>query len=101
MDLHSHQQCRRVPLSYLEIGLVDTAGEREDGMNRESSSDIYTMCTISSYWGPAVQHREPRLVLWDDLERMEVWGREAPQRTCVCVCVYIYIYIYIYIYNSG
>ena len=75
-------------MSYLEIGLVDTAGEREDGMNGESSGDIYTMCTISSYWGPAVQHREPRLVLWDDLGEDGGVGEGGSTEN-----KYIYIYI--------
>ena len=78
-----------VPFSIVPVWtyiLTNSAGgfccqrpDLEGGMNRESSGDIYTMCTKNSYWGPAVLHREPRLVLSDDLGEMGVWGREAPK----------------------
>ena len=39
----------------LESRLVDTVGEREGGMNRDSSIDIYTLpCEIDGQWEAAL-----------------------------------------------
>ena len=53
-----------------ENSCVDTVGEGEGGTNWESGLGMYstTMCETDSWWRAAVQHREPRLVLCDDLE---------------------------------
>ena len=56
----------------IENGLVVTAGEGDGaqigrlGLTYIHYIHIY-MCKIDSYWEPAVEHREPSLVLCDDL----------------------------------
>ena len=43
----------------IEKSLVDTVREGEGGTNSEEHGNIYiTICTIDSYWDPAMCHME-------------------------------------------
>ena len=50
---------------------MDAGGERESGMNRESRVNIYTLSRVKQIAGEKLLHRDPRLVLCDDLEGWE------------------------------
>ena len=69
---------------------MDPAGEREGGVNWESSTDIQTLpCVNRQLWEAAVQHTELSLVLCADPEgRGEGWVGGLRGRA------YIYIYMY-------
>ena len=50
-----------------------TVRERESGMNRESGIDVHTLSRVKQIAGEKLLHREPRLVLCDDLEGWDAW----------------------------
>ena len=49
---------------------MNTVRERESGRNRESGIDVYTLSRVKQTAGEKLLHREPRLVLCDDLEEL-------------------------------
>ena len=81
--------CRAGIDADVEDRLVDTVGEREGGMNWESSTDEHTTCEIYSWWESAVITRgaQPR-ALWH-LEGW-MWGSVGGRLTKEGVCVYSY-----------
>ena len=52
------------------------------GHNWETEQQI---CKIDSWWEVAVQHREPSLMLCDDLEGWDGGGEEAQEIGDICV----------------
>ena len=64
----------------IDSGLVDTVGEREGGMNGEIALTYTHSVKVNSWWEVAMQHKEPRLVLCDDLEGW-VEGRRGRLKT--------------------
>ena len=81
--------CRAGIDADVEDRLVDTVGEREGGMNWESSTDEHTTCEIYSWWESAVITRgaQPR-ALWH-LEGW-MWGSVGGRLNKEGVCVYSY-----------
>ena len=60
---------------------VDTGREKESGMNREVSIDIYTLPCVKEIASGDRQHRELDLVLCEDREGWDGWGTvEGPRR---------------------
>ena len=76
-----------------ENKLVDTAGEGEGGMHWESSTDIHTLLCVKRRASGKLRHREPSLVLCDDLEGAvgPVSEREVQAGEGICIHVLIHI----------
>ena len=65
-------------------GLVDIAEEGESMTNWESSTDTDTLSWVKQ-WEVAIQHREPSLVLCDDLKGWDGGGEGGSRERGVCV----------------